>query len=201
MRDARRRSPSASSTSPSSSPRPRCRRRPGRARRPRRRRCAGRAQRRSRRGSRDRASAGKRTVELAPRPRPVAARRDRAAVQLDEAAHDREPEAEAALRAVERLALLHEQLEHARQQLGRDPDRRCRARAASTSSPSRARRDVDVAARLACTSRRWSAGSRTPASAARRRRRPARPARRRRRRSVCRALLEQRADDLDRARR
>ena len=55
-------------------------------------------------------------------PGPGALRLDRAAVQLDQALHQREPEPEPALRAVERLARLEEQIEHVRQQLRRDAD-------------------------------------------------------------------------------
>ena len=60
--------------------------------------------------------------ELAPLARPVAVRRHLTAVQLDEAAHDRQAETEAALRAVERLRLLEEEVEHPPQHLGGDAD-------------------------------------------------------------------------------
>ena len=58
--------------------------------------------------------------ELAAAPPPRARRRDGAAVQLDEPLHQRQPEAEAPARAVERLRLLHEQIEDALQQVGPD---------------------------------------------------------------------------------
>src|SRR5207247_546471 len=45
----------------------------------------------------------------------------RPAVQLDEVAHEREADAEPATRALERAVALHEQVEHAGQQLGPDP--------------------------------------------------------------------------------
>ena len=65
---------------------------------------------------------GKRDDELAASSRAVAVRRDRAAVQPHQAPHDRQPEPEPALRAIERLTLLHEQVEDPRQHLRRDAD-------------------------------------------------------------------------------
>src|SRR5947207_13189819 len=53
--------------------------------------------------------------ELAAPPRPLAERVDGAAVQLDQAAHQREADPEAALRAIGQLIPLDEQLEHRRQ--------------------------------------------------------------------------------------
>ena len=132
-------------------------------------------------------------------PRPSLSALDRAAVQLDQAAHDGQPEAEPALRAIERL---------------RAPARTARRRAAAArasmpmpvvahaqhdvASPSRATATLDRGRPGRCTSRRWSAGSRRPARAAPRspsttERRPARC-----RSSRCWRCLEQRARDLDR---
>ena len=59
----------------------------------------------------------------------------------------REPEAEAALRAVERLALLHEQVEDARQHLRRDADAGVAHAQDDRRSPSRAARDGDACRR------------------------------------------------------
>ena len=58
--------------------------------------------------------------ERAAASRAGAGRLHRSAVQLDELAHEREPDAEPAGAALERAIALHEQLEHARQQLGTD---------------------------------------------------------------------------------
>ena len=86
-----------------SRPRRRCRRRPG---------CAG-AARRPRRASASRPStarrlalrrSGRRTTNSLPQPGPSLGARTRAAVQLDEALDEREPDAEAALRAVRACA-------------------------------------------------------------------------------------------------
>src|SRR6185369_17560175 len=60
--------------------------------------------------------------ELATAPRPLATNRDASAMQLDEPLRDREPDAEAALRAIERLIALHEQIEDVRQDLRIDAD-------------------------------------------------------------------------------
>ena len=103
--------------------------------------------RRSRRRRRLRRS-GQPDGELAALAAPVAVRRDRAAVQLDEAAHDREPEAEAAVRAIERLPLLREQVEDVRQHRRARCRCRCRARADRRSSPSRRRATAMLAAGL-----------------------------------------------------
>ena len=54
-------------------------------------------------------------------PRAFAVRLDAAAVQLHQAAHQREADAEPSLRAVRLLIALHEQLEHRSQTLGRNP--------------------------------------------------------------------------------
>ena len=62
--------------------------------------------------------------ELAPLAHAIARGPDLAAVGLDQAADDREPEPEPALRAIERLPALVEGLEHVGQHLGRDPDPR-----------------------------------------------------------------------------
>ena len=61
-----------------------------------------------------------RTRNVAPLPSPSLVRRDLAAVQLDEVAHDREAEAEAAVRARGAAVGLAEALEHVRQEVGRD---------------------------------------------------------------------------------
>ena len=58
--------------------------------------------------------------ELAAGPGAVAFRFDRAPVQLDEAADQRETDPETALRAIERDAPLHEQIEYTRQGVGGD---------------------------------------------------------------------------------
>src|SRR5262245_43294594 len=52
--------------------------------------------------------------EMASTPRPVAAGRDRTAVQLDQTAHQIEADPEAALRTPSRIARLHEDIEDAR---------------------------------------------------------------------------------------
>ena len=62
--------------------------------------------------------------ELAAAPLPVAPRLDAAAVQLRDAAHQGEPEAEAARAAVGAALALHEEVEHAGQHLRRDADPR-----------------------------------------------------------------------------
>ena len=51
-----------------------------------------------------------------------AARRDAAAVHLDQAAHQRQADAQAALRAAVARIGLHEHVEHARQRLGGNAD-------------------------------------------------------------------------------
>src|ERR1700678_1049495 len=60
--------------------------------------------------------------EVAAAPAALAVSGDGAAVHGDQAAHDGQAEAEAALRAIERLPLLHEQVEDPRQHLRFDPD-------------------------------------------------------------------------------
>ena len=87
---------------------------------------------------RRRGDRGSRTVNSLPRPAPSLARLDAAAVQLDDAAHQREADAEAAARAIERALALREEVEDPRQQLGRDADAGVRARGARR-SPVRAR--------------------------------------------------------------
>ena len=57
-----------------------------------------------------------------PRRGPALLGHRRSAVQLDEAAHQREPDAEAPADAGERMLGLAERLEHVRQHLGRDAD-------------------------------------------------------------------------------
>ena len=64
--------------------------------------------------------------ELGARASTAAGGRHAAAVQLDEAPHDRQAEAETAARALERLRLLHEEVEDSRQHVGCDADCRCR---------------------------------------------------------------------------
>ena len=63
------------------------------------------------------------------RARAVAARLDRAAVQLDEAPRQRQADAEAAVRAVAMLLELREHVEDARQHVRRDADAGVLARA------------------------------------------------------------------------
>src|SRR6202022_57654 len=58
--------------------------------------------------------------ELAAMPGPLAERVDGAAVKLDQAAHQREADPEAALRTIRQLIALDEELEHRREPLGRD---------------------------------------------------------------------------------
>src|SRR3989442_16025507 len=58
--------------------------------------------------------------ELAALPGPLAECLDGAAVQLDQAAHQREADPEAALRTIRQLVALDEELEHRREPLGRD---------------------------------------------------------------------------------
>ena len=66
--------------------------------------------------------AGRHHDELRALPQAVAPHLDAAAVELDEAPHDREPDAEAPLGPVERPLGLREGLEDARDHLGRDAD-------------------------------------------------------------------------------
>ena len=61
-------------------------------------------------------------VNSLPRPGPALRDLDAPAVQLDETLRDGEPDAEPALRAIERLVALHEQIEHVRQDLRVDAD-------------------------------------------------------------------------------
>ena len=72
-----------------------------------------------------------------PLPRPSLCASIGAAVQRDEAAHDRQAEPEAALRAIERLPLLREQVEDGRQQSRRRCRCRCPSRAARPGPPTR----------------------------------------------------------------
>src|SRR6185295_10620477 len=58
--------------------------------------------------------------ELAAPPRAVAARLDRTAMHFDEPLHQREPDTEAALRVLWHACALHERLEDARQDIGRN---------------------------------------------------------------------------------
>ena len=69
---------------------------------------------RLRRGGRERQPDRKHAASI----RSVASRVDRAAVQLDERPRNRQPEAEAALLAIEPALTLDEQVEHARYQIG-----------------------------------------------------------------------------------
>src|SRR5204862_6815353 len=64
---------------------------------------------------------GKAYDELAPRAAAFTLRLDRAAVQLDQSAHEREADSQATLGAVERRAALHEQVEHEGQDVAGDP--------------------------------------------------------------------------------
>ena len=64
------------------------------------------------------------TTKVAPRPVAVAARRDRAAMQLHEMPDDREAEAEAAVLSRAGGILLAEPIEHVREELGLDPGAR-----------------------------------------------------------------------------
>ena len=118
---------------------------------------------------------GTRSTNSLPFPGPSLARLDVAAVQLDQAAHDREAEAEAALRPVEGLALLHEQVEHIGSISAEMPMpvSRTRERDVRRLAPGRRPRSGRPDR---CTSPRWSAGSRRPARAASDRRRRRRPA-------------------------
>ena len=70
------------------------------------------------------ASSGSRTVNIAPCPSPSLSAVDRAAVQLDQVAHDREPEPQALVLARARRAGLAEALED----VGQEGRRRCRCR-------------------------------------------------------------------------
>ena len=65
---------------------------------------------------------GRRTVNSLPRPGPVAGGLDRAAVHLDQPLHQRQPDAQAALRAVERAIDLREEVEHLGQHLRGNAD-------------------------------------------------------------------------------
>ena len=68
-------------------------------------------------------------MNSAPWPGPSLATPDGSALHLDEPLHEGEPEAEAAHGAMRLLAGLHEHVEDARQEIGRNAARRCRARA------------------------------------------------------------------------
>ena len=81
------------------------------------------------------ADARQRHAEQRPLPMPSLCASTRALVQLDQALHQRQADAQAALAAVERALALHEQLEDVRQQLRRRCRCRCRARR-SCASPS-----------------------------------------------------------------
>ena len=69
---------------------------------------------------------GSRTRKVAPLSLAAARRLHGAAVQLDDVAHDREPEPEPAGLARRRRIGLAEPLEDVRQEIRRDADRRCR---------------------------------------------------------------------------
>ena len=62
---------------------------------------------------------------------PLAVQRHRAAVGLDQAPHDGQPQPEAALGSIAALPLLGEGVEQVRQQLGGDADARCRGRSSA----------------------------------------------------------------------
>ena len=115
---------------------------------------------------------GSRDDELAAHARAVAARLDRAAVQLDDALRERQPDAEAAARAVDALLGLHEQLED----LVEHRRARCRSRGRRRAAARGRRCDrepqLDAACPAASSSPRSTAGSRRPAAAARGRRAP-----------------------------
>ena len=117
----------------------------------------------------------------------------------DEAADDRQPEPEPALRSLQRLPLLHEEIEDPRQHLGRRCRCPCRARSARRPRPRRAR-SRRWSRRARCTSRRWSAGWRPPARAAPASPCTVRPVRGTSTRRLVALLLEQRARHLDGAR-
>ena len=111
---------------------------------------------------------GRRTTNSLPRPEPVAARPDAAAVHLDQAADQRQADPQPPLAAVERPLGLGEQVEDAGQQLRGDPD----AVVADPDDrlvPPRARPPVRSARPARCTWRRCSAGWRGPAPAGPRR--------------------------------
>ena len=94
---------------------------------------------------------------------PVAVERHRPAVGLDQAAHDGQPQAQAALGAIAALPFLGERVEQARQQLGGDAD----PAVADVEPHARASPlgvDEDDALPARCTSRRCSAGSPRPAT-------------------------------------
>ncbi len=104
---------------------------------------------------------GNRMVNSLPRPCTVALDLDRAAVALDEVAHDGQADAEPALRAIDRLSLLDEQIEDVRQHVGRDANAGV-AHAQDHFIVDGLAADGNVPARRACTWRRWSAGSKSP---------------------------------------
>ena len=63
---------------------------------------------------------GKRTTNSLPFPGPSLLRGHRAAMSFDEVPYDREAEAQAALRSIDGLPLLHEEVKYARQDFRRD---------------------------------------------------------------------------------
>ena len=84
---------------------------------------------------------------------------------LDQAAHQRQPDAEAALRAAARAIDLREHVEDRRQRAPAGCRCRCRApRPTACRRSSRATVSQMLPAGVRCTWRRWSAGWRTPAS-------------------------------------
>jgi hypothetical protein len=66
--------------------------------------------------------AGQPDDELAAVPRPFAEDLDAAAVQIDQATHEGEPHTEPGLSAIQAAFALHGQVEHVREQAGRDAD-------------------------------------------------------------------------------
>ena len=85
-------------------------------------------------------------MNVAPCAAPALSARDRAAVQLDEVPHDREPEAEPAVHARGRAVGLPEALEDVRQELGRDALAGVARPTISTCEFTRRERDLHAAA-------------------------------------------------------
>ena len=113
-------------------------------------------------------------VNSVPCPRPSLCASTRAAVQLDQVLDQRQADAQAALRAVERLVGLREQVEDVRQQRRRDADAVVLHRDHDLAFARRALSQMRPPGR--CIWRRCSAGWTAPAPGASDRR-PARPAR------------------------
>ena len=88
----------------------------------------------------------KRNFELAAVAEAVTVRLHSSAMHRDELLHQRQPDAEAALRAIHRDIALREQVEHAREHLGRDSDAGI-AHADGNISALAAHRDLDASAR------------------------------------------------------